>query len=147
MSRYLLDVNLLLALLWPRHEGHVAARSWFAKTGLRSWATNTLTQLGALRLLTNPAITQGAVGFAAALDAVSGMVRHEGHEFWPLNTGSVGASLAPIVRGLTGHRQWTDAVLLCQAKERGGVLATFDAGVKVLAGRDLADHVLLLKRQ
>jgi predicted nucleic acid-binding protein len=25
-------VNVLLALLWPRHQSHVAAHAWFAKS-------------------------------------------------------------------------------------------------------------------
>jgi len=37
-----------------------------------------------------------------------------------------------LASGFQGHRQWTDAVLLWQATERGGVLVTFDSGVKTL---------------
>ena len=85
MNRHLLDVNVLLALVWPRHESHDAAHSWFAKSGHKAWATSPLTQLGVLRLLTNPAVTQGAVSAASALEAVNEATRHEGHEFWPLD--------------------------------------------------------------
>jgi len=45
-----------------------------------------------------------------------------------------------------GHRQWTYAILLWHATERDGVLATFDSGVKALAGREARGRVLLLKR-
>lgn len=59
MSRQLVDVNVLLALLWPRHEGHLAAHAWFAKSGHRAWATNPLVEVGVLCLLTSPSVTQG----------------------------------------------------------------------------------------
>jgi uncharacterized protein len=145
MSRYLLDVNVLLALVWPRHESHQAAHAWFERSGRRAWATSPLTQLGVLRLLTNPAVTQGAVGGAAALEAVAEATRHEGHEFWPLDR-DLASSLTGFAGRLRGHQQWTDAVLLRQAAERGGVLATFDSGLKALAGREAVGRVLLLKR-
>jgi predicted nucleic acid-binding protein len=54
--------------------------------------------------------------------------------------------LKPLAARLEGHRQWTDAVLLWQATEHGGVLVTFDSGVKALASRDTGGRVLLLKR-
>jgi hypothetical protein len=141
----LLDVNVLLALVWPRHESHDAAHTWFTKSGHKAWATSPLTQLGVLRLLTNPAITQGAVNAAAALEAVDAATRHEGHEFWPLDR-NMTIGLKELAARLQGHRQWTDAVLLWQAAEHGGVLATFDSGVKALASRDAGSRVLILKR-
>ena len=145
MNRYLLDVNVLLALVWPRHESHNAAHAWFAKSGHKAWATSPLTQFGVLRLLTNPAITQGAVNAAAALEAVDTATRHEGHEFWPLDR-NMTIGLKELAARLQGHRQWTDAVLLWQAAEHGGVLATFDSGVKALASWDAGGRVLILKR-
>jgi len=145
MNRHLLDVNVLLALVWPRHESHEAAHAWFAKSGHKGWATSPLTQLGVLRLLTNPAVTKGAVSAAAALEAVAQATLHEGHEFWPLDR-KMAIGLQSLVSRLQGHRQWTDAVLLGQATEHGGVLVTFDSGVKTLAPRDAGGRVLILKR-
>ncbi len=31
MKGYLLDTNLLVALLWPSHENHAVARQWFTR--------------------------------------------------------------------------------------------------------------------
>ena len=146
MNRHLLDVNLLLALVWPRHEGHDAAHAWFAKSGQRAWATNPLTQLGVLRLLTNPAITSGAVSAATALDLLSEATGHPGHEFWPLDR-QVMVGLKPLASRLRGHQQWTDALLLRHAVERDGILVTFDSGVKQLAAGELSSHLLLLKHR
>jgi toxin-antitoxin system PIN domain toxin len=145
MSRYLLDVNVLLALLWQGHDDYETAQAWFAKTGRRGWATNPLTQLGFLRLLTNPAVTHGGSSPAAALGILAGATSHECHEFWPLNR-ELSAGLMGLADSLQGYRQWTDAVLLWHAMERGGVLVTFDAGIKALAGDAPAARVLVLKR-
>src|SRR5262245_46710362 len=144
MSRHLLDVNVLLALVWPRHEMHAAAHTWFSKSGGKAWATNPLTQLGVMRLLTNPAVAQRAVNPSVALDVLSGLIRHPGHEFWHLDR-EIPALLAPSAGRFQGHKQLADAVLLCQAVERGAVLVTFDTGIRELTGKDLQAHLLVLK--
>jgi toxin-antitoxin system PIN domain toxin len=144
MNRHLPDVNVLLALLWPRHESHAAAHTWFARSGQQAWATNPVTQLGVLRLLTNPAITQGAVSAAGALRALGGATSHAGHEFWPLDL-ETPAGLRLISARVKGHQQWTDALLLWQAVKRDGVFVTFDSGVKELAAGDWKSHLLFLK--
>jgi uncharacterized protein len=144
MNRQLVDVNVLLALLWPRHESHAAAHAWFAKSGHKAWATNPLTQLSALRLLTNPAVTQGAVSAVTALEVLREATSHAGHEFWPLDR-EVPLDLQAIGKKVQGHHQWTDALLLQQAVDKGGVLVTFDRGVKELAAGEWSRHVLVLK--
>ena len=144
MTRHLPDVNVLLALVWPRHEGHAAAHAWFAKSGRQGWATNAVTHLGVLRLLTNPAVTRGAVSAATALEVLGEAINHPGHEFWPLDHG-LATLLKPLAARVSGHQQWTDALLLRHAADRDGVLVTFDAGIKHLAVRELSRHLLLLK--
>lgn len=144
MNRHLPDVNVLLALVWPRHESHAAAHVWFAKSGHHAWATNSLTQLGVLRLLTNPAVTQSAVSAGTALDLLSEATSHVGHKFWPLDR-EIPACLKPIAARVRGHQQWTDALLLWHAMERQGVLVTFDSGVKELAAGEFSAHILLLR--
>ena len=144
MKRHLLDVNVLLALVWPRHEGHSAAHSWFARTGRRAWATNPITQLGVLRLLTNPLVALHTVSPARAFEVLSEVTRHPGHEFWPMDR-QVLDSLKPAVSQIRGYRHWTDAALLCQAAERDGALVTFDAGIPELGSPELRNRVVLLK--
>jgi hypothetical protein len=145
MTRHLADVNILLALVWPRHTGHAAAQAWFAKSGHRGWATDPVTQLGVLRLLTNPAVTHGAVSARTALELLAEATTHPGHEFWPLERDSP-ALLKPLAAELKGHQQWTDALLLAHAAERDGVLVTFDAAIGKLASGKLGGRVLVLKQ-
>ena len=144
MNRHLLDVNVLLALVWPRHESYAAAHAWFDKSGQQAWATNVLTQLGVLRLLTNPSVTQTAVTAFAAWDLIRENTTHSGHEFWPLDR-QMTEGLELMASRVRGHQQWTDALLLWQAKEKGGVFVTFDSGVKELATGKLRNHFLLLR--
>lgn len=145
MTRHLLDVNVLFAMIWPKHESHSAAHSWFSEAGHRAWATNPLSQLGVLRLLTNTAVTHGLVGTATALGVLTEAMAHPGHEFWPLDRQ---VSLLPemLISRIRGHRQWTDAILLWQASKRDGVLVTFDSGLKELAGREFQNYIALLRR-
>ncbi len=139
-------MNVLFALVWPRHKFYTAAESWFATSGQRAWASNALTQLGVLRLLTNPALTQGAVSAAKALSSLTELTQHPGHEFWPLNH-DLTPGLQPLASRLQGHGQWTDALLLVQAIEKRGVLVTFDSGLKDLAPAEMRSRLLVLKRR
>jgi toxin-antitoxin system PIN domain toxin len=142
-SPQLADVNVLFALLWPRHVHHEAAQAWFAGQGHRSWASNNITQIGVLRLLTNTAITRGAVSASTALAALAEATRHPNHQFWPLDRPAL-SMLNGAAVGVTGHKQWTDLLLLRHAAERKGRLVTFDSGIANLTGRESqADLVLL----
>lgn len=146
MKRQLPDVNVLLALLWPALESHAAAHAWFGRAGRHAWATNPLTQLGVMRLLTNPAIAQAAVSAEAARNTLSEAISHSKHEFWPLSRELAG-SLQALVSRIQRHQQWTDATLMWHAKENGGVLVSFDPGLKDLAGEELTGYIQLLKQR
>jgi uncharacterized protein len=43
---FLLDINVLIALIDPAHVGHDAAHRWFEARGRESWATCPLTGAG-----------------------------------------------------------------------------------------------------
>jgi toxin-antitoxin system PIN domain toxin len=144
MSAQLADVNVLLALLWPRHVHHVAAQTWFASQGHRGWATNPVTQLGVIRLLTNPAVTKGAVNGRTALSTLALATGHPKHQFWPLDQ-PVTSLLAGAGSSVTDYRQWTDLVLLHLAVERKGKLITFDAGLASAADKESRASLVILK--
>ena len=48
---FLLDVNVLIALVDPVHVEHDATHEWFARKGKKSWATCPLTVNGLLRIV------------------------------------------------------------------------------------------------
>ena len=133
MKAALLDLNLLTALLWPAHEHHEAAHRWFSARANARWATCALTQLGFVRITSNPAFSRDALSPTEAAALLVENLTHPGHEFWTERL-QVPAAIKGMEARLQGYRQLTDAYLLALANRRKGVLATFDRGVRTLAG-------------
>jgi len=129
---YLLDTNLLIALLWPRHEQHKAAVKWFARHRHRGWATCPLTQAGFVRIVSNPAFSRDAVQPREASQVLSANTAAKDHGFWADDVPFGEAVEFAGVR-LVGHQQVIDAYLLGLAIRRGGVLATLDRHIAALA--------------
>jgi hypothetical protein len=130
----LLDVNVLTALLWPPHEHHDAAHRWFQTRAGARWATTPLTQLGFVRLVSNPAFSRDALSPKHAISLLSENLAHPAHEFWAASL-PVPSAVRGMEPGLQGHQQFTDAYLLALASRRKGVLATFDRGLRMLAAK------------
>lgn len=133
----LLDLNILTALLWPAHEHHDAAHRWFADRGNAPWATCPITQLGFVRIVSNPAFSRDALTTAAAVALLADNLAHEGHVFW-MEDLQVQDAIKGMEPRLHGYRQLTDAYLLALASRRKGALATFDRGLISLAGEAFA---------
>jgi uncharacterized protein len=133
VSTALLDLNILTALLWPAHEHHDAAHRWFGSREDARWATCPLTQLGFVRLVASPGFSRDALSPLAAVALLHDNLSHKGHEFWSENL-QVPAVVKGLESAVQGHRQLTDAYLLALAARRRGVLATFDRGLRTLAG-------------
>lgn len=129
----LLDLNLLTALLWPRHEHHALAHDWFGQRHRDGWATCPLTQLGFVRLVSNPAFSRDALSVRDALTLLLKNLEHQDHVFWSADQDAT--SLTPMAASLRGHQQVTDAYLLALAQHHGGLVATFDRGLGELAAR------------
>lgn len=68
---FLLDVNVLIALIDPSHVGHDAAHHWFAEQGHADWATCPLTQNGVIRIVGNPRYPNSTGSPAEAADRKS----------------------------------------------------------------------------
>jgi toxin-antitoxin system PIN domain toxin len=129
----LLDINILTALLWPAHEHHEAAHRWFGARADARWATCSLTQLGFVRIVSNPAFSRDALSSVEALALLAENLAHPGHEFWT-DSLQVPTAVKVMEARLQGYKQLTDAYLLAIAEHRKGVLATFDRGLRTLAG-------------
>ena len=132
---FLLDLNLLLALAWPSHVHHDVAHGWFESEDSPRWATCPLTQLGFIRLSSNPLFTTDAATPDAALEMLGVMTARDEHVFWPDDLDCV-ASGFPIGLRVSGHRQVTDAYLFSLARARSGCLATLDRRIRRLLPQD-----------
>jgi toxin-antitoxin system PIN domain toxin len=120
---YLLDVNVLIALIDPGHVAHDDAHAWFSGTGHTSWATCPITENGVVRILGNPKYPNSPGSPVAVAGIVQQLRALPGHIFWAEDFSLVGSEVVDPSRILTSA-QVTDTYLL--AKVRGGVLATFD---------------------
>jgi uncharacterized protein len=136
MKPALLDVNLLIALLWPAHAQHAAALRWFQKRGRRGWATCPHTQLSFVRITSNPAFSRDAVSPREAASLLAANVALPRHALWKEEDAPSGLLVAQDLV-LHGHQQVADAYLLSLARRRGGRLATFDRGIAALTGDGL----------
>lgn len=127
----LLDVNILIALAWPNHVHHAAARTWFEERRQDGWATCPLTEAGFVRVSCNPSTVRHAVAPLDAIAVLERLTRLGSHTFWPLDR-SIMHLPESIGARLQGYRQISDAVLLATAIQRHGQLTTLDAGMEGL---------------
>ena len=126
MNRYLLDVNVLLALSLPTHQHHLAATEWFDDADF-DWATTPITETGYVRLMTNPRVVGYSIAAAQAIDALRSMGEAPGHVFVPDDT----SLTDPVIDlgPLAGTKQVTDFHLLNLAAVNSLRLATFDGAL------------------
>lgn len=140
---FLLDVNVLIALIDPSHVGHDAAHRWFGEEGRVDWATCPLTENGVIRIVGHPKYpnTPGSPATVAAI--VTQLRALPGHVFWPDDISLVGADHVDTTRVLTSA-QVTDSYLLALAVTHGGRLATFDRrlSAKAVTGGKAALQIL-----
>lgn len=130
---FLLDVNVLIALLDPDHSSHDAAQAWFEEDGARRWATCPITQNGLVRIVGSPKYPR-----AASIRDISASLlratRRPDHVFWPDDLPLIGSDWIDMA-AITSHGQITDSYLLALAASKGGKLATFDRRLSTRAVR------------
>ena len=124
-GRFLLDVNMLVALSWPRHEAHERAHRWFAQNARFGWATSPMVQAGFVRVLSNPAFSPQAVTVMEALRALSASTQSHSHRFWD-DSVRLDEAMHLVDARIAGHRQLTELYLLALAVRNRGKLATLD---------------------
>lgn len=140
---YLLDVNVLIALVDPAHAAHDIVHAWFQKTAAKGWATCPITENGAVRIVSQPKYPGAMATPGAALRAVRGLSDHPGHSFWADSISLLGGNVIDPDR-LTTPAQITDTYLLALAKERGGKFATLDRRLVTDAVPDGRAHLHLI---
>ena len=141
--RFLLDVNVLIALAFPDHSFHQAAHAWFKREPNRLWATCALTQGGFLRVA-GRAMGGSRDCIRKALAGLEQDCRQPNHEYWAVDADL--RDLSDPHRGrLIGANQVADMQLLLLAHRHRGQLATFDTGIKELAhGTRYANSLAML---
>ena len=140
----LLDVNVLIALVDPRHVHHESAHRWFAEHQQHGWATCPITQNGVLRVLGHARYPNGPGSPAAVLLMLEALIAHPQHVFWSNVISLVGPGLLNP-QALLDSGQITDLYLLAMAVHHQGRLVTFDRRLRpdAVAGGDEALCCLL----
>jgi len=135
MTGFLLDVNVLIAVMWPAHESHAQVGEWFSRHARQGWATCPFTQAAFVRLVSNPAFSRDAVTPQEAISLLSTNLKHRYHRFWSDEISF--AEAVELFQGrVVGHRQVSDAYLLGLAIHKKGKLATLDRAVMTLLPLD-----------
>lgn len=137
----LLDVNALLALAWPNHQFHTAVLARLERQPLARWATCALTQLGFVRLSSNPSVVEVRKTPSQAVELLADLTRDPQHIY--LETLPALPHIASVFRNLLGHQQVTDAYLLGVAEASGATLLTFDQ--RVVASGSTRAHIEVVK--
>ena len=143
MTRYLLDTNVLIPLLWPRHTDQEKADTWFRAKAISAFATCDFTQAGFVRISSSAQITEEKFKLYEARELLAQLTKLPGHTFWPTDI-DVFEATQPLLRRLHGPKQITDAYLLAIARKHKGKLATMDRAILSLAGAEGAHLVELI---
>jgi toxin-antitoxin system PIN domain toxin len=122
---WLLDVNVLIALIDPTHVMHDAAHRWFQGANGAARATCPITENAVLRIVAHPKYPHSAGSPAAVAPIVAGLGALPGHVFWGDDLSLVASDLVDPALVQTPE-QMTDTYLLALAVSKGGRLVTFD---------------------
>ena len=125
MTRFLLDVNVLIALIDPSHVQHDRAHEWFASKGQRAWATCPLIENGVLRIVGHPRYPNSPGPPAAIAELLILFRKLPGHTFWPDDISLLERQHVNTAR-LLDSTHVTDSYLLALARAHNGQLASFD---------------------
>jgi toxin-antitoxin system PIN domain toxin len=124
-------VNCLLALAWPNHQFHAPVVARLERRPLTRWATCALTQLGFVRLSSDPTIVGLRQTPAEVLALLGELARDARHMY--LEALPPLPRVASHFRRLLGHQQVTDAYLVAIAESHEATLLTLDRRI-VLPG-------------
>ena len=125
MSAFLLDVNVLIALLDPAHVHHDDAHAWFSSAGSKAWATCPLTENAVLRILGDSRYPNSPGNPAVVAEILTEFFVLPGHCFWPDDISILDRQRLDPSRLLSAH-QITDSYLIALAQAHQGQLATLD---------------------
>lgn len=139
---FLLDVNVLIAVLDPMHTQHARAHAWFADT-VTTWASCALTQNGFLRIVSHPRYANPLASPGEAAPVLAEFCTRPDHRFWNDDVSLLDAAAVDAGR-LLSTGQVTDSYLLALAVKHGARLATFDKRLVTSAvhGGEAARHVI-----
>ena len=145
MTSWLLDVNVLIALLYDRHEFHDRASAWFARIGQFDWLTCPITENGAIRVLGGPRFPD-RLEIPDIARQLRTLMSLTSHRFLPDEASLFDDSLVDLSRIATS-KQLTDTYLVAFAARNDVVLATLDERIDPAPVTDGARHLMVIPRE
>jgi toxin-antitoxin system PIN domain toxin len=141
VTRHLLDVNVVIALIDPLHVHHDRAHRWFAGRDADPWHTSPTVQNGVVRVVSHPKYpnTQPA---PVVLASLASLAARAGHVFLPDSVSLLDGSVH--TERLLASSQVTDTYLLHLAASNDTLLATFDTRIVTTAVPSGAEVVSLI---
>lgn len=138
---YLLDVNVLIAVLDPHHEHHDKVVDWFLANHRDGWATCPLTENGFIRIFGHRNYPNGPADTLVARRLLMRLCAEPGYVFWP---DSVSLMDEQRFKRLPESKHLTDLYLLALAVENKGSLITLDRRIDAsyVAGGEKAYSIL-----
>lgn len=123
------DVNIWIAVAAEGHVHHVPAREWFTAQADASIAFCRITQMGLLRLLTNPSVMGRTPRTIAQAWEVFTQFRTDRRVVFAGEPLGVESAWRQFMTGPgVGPSSWTDAYLAAFAGAHSWTLVTFDIG-------------------
>ncbi|MGA7522667.1 MAG: TA system VapC family ribonuclease toxin [Acidobacteriaceae bacterium] len=122
---YLLDVNVLIALMDRSHIHHEPAHGWFGGLERDRWATCPMTENAAVRIMGSPSYANSPGSLVVVARLLQRMMALPGHVFWADDVSLFGSPDVDVDR-ILAPAQITDSYLLALASAHGGKLASFD---------------------
>lgn len=130
--RYLLDVNVLIALFDPDHSFHRRAHEWWGDAG-HAWASCPLTENGMIRIISSARYSRVArIPPSDLADRLDAFAKSTDHEFWP-DALSLRDRSRFDLQSVLSAQSLTDAYLLALATVHDGRLVTFDRSIPIAA--------------
>jgi toxin-antitoxin system PIN domain toxin len=121
------DINFWIALSFKTHVHHGSAKAWMQQAGKQSCCLCRVTQMGFLRLVTNPKVLRGdAVSMAQAWCACDELISDERVVFAEEPEGIEAAWRSLTQRQTFSPNLWSDAYLAAFAHAADFAVVTFD---------------------
>jgi uncharacterized protein len=130
LSRHLLDVNVILALIDPTHVHHERAHRWFVGKADDGWDSCPITENGVPRVMSNPRYPNSQP-ITTIVASMASLFQVGAHRFVP-DSISLFDGMVDTSR-LLSSGQVTDTYLLAFAIRQGSKLATFDTKIVTAA--------------
>ncbi len=143
MSGFLLDVNVIIAILDPEHDFNLRARTWFESAGAIHWITSPTVENGVVRILSGTAYPRLNWTPAMALESLESLALVGMHEFVQ-DSISFLTDDNVVPSRLLSSKQVTDTYLLALAVHHDAILATLDSRLSPIAVKDGRNHLLHL---